>query len=80
LLPESLDGLCKRASELEFIRTGISVVAWQQSSFAEELQNTELALSLFDSAASAARREDWAERIKTGVHRVPEFDGMAEGT
>lgn len=79
LLPESLDGLCKRASELEFIREGMSVLSWQQSSFSEELANTELALSLFDQAAAAARRAAWTERISLGIHLVPEFDGSIEG-
>lgn len=79
LLPESLDGLCKRASELEVVRSGMSVTSWEQSSFAEEFMNTELALSLFDQAASSASRAEWAERINIGAHVVPEFDGSTEG-
>lgn len=79
LLPESRDGLCKRASELEFIQGGMSVTSWEQSSFAEELENTELALTLFDEAASSASRTEWTERINIGVHLVPEFDGSMEG-
>jgi len=57
----------------------MNVVAWQQSSFAEEMENTELALSLFDSASATTHRKEWTERIQSGTHWVPEFDGLSEG-
>lgn len=78
LLPESHEGLCMRACELEFVREGMSVVAWQQSSFAEELDNIELALSLFDSATTLDLRKAWSERIKSGTHQIPVFDGSED--
>jgi len=67
-----------RACELEFVREGMSVVAWQQSSFAEELDNIELALSLFDSATTLDLRKAWSERIKSGTHQIPVFDGSED--
>jgi hypothetical protein len=77
LLPESLPGLCRRLAELRFLRSQMSVAAFQESSFLEELDNTELALLAFDAEESRGLVEQWEGRIASGAHRVIEFDGLA---
>lgn len=79
LLPESLPGLCKRLAELRHQRSQMSVVAFQASSFVEEMDNTELALEAFDADESKRLLEEWEDRIASGAHRVIEFDGRAQG-
>lgn len=79
LLPESLPGLCKRLAELRYLRSQMSVVAFQESSFLEETDNTELALLAFDAEESKRLLEEWEERITSGAHRVIEFDGRLQG-
>src|SRR5690606_31634827 len=77
ILPESLPGLCKRLAELRHIRAGMSVGAFQQASFSEELDNTEAALQVFPVEAVERHLNDWTHRIATGTHRVSAFDGEA---
>lgn len=75
ILPESLPGLCKRVAELRYIRASMSVGPFLESSFSEELENTELALLAFDKKEVQQLTEDWEHRIASGDHRVIEFDG-----
>lgn len=77
LLPESLPGLCKRLAELRHLRSQMSVAAFQESSFLEEMDNTELALLAFDAEEVRRSIEDWEGRIASGTHKVIEFDGRA---
>ena len=56
----------------------MSVTAYEQSSFGEEMKNVELALLGFDQQLADVMVAEWAERIASGAHRVMEFDG-AEG-
>lgn len=79
LLPESLPGLCKRLAELRHVRSQMSVAAFQESSFLEEMDNTELALHAFDADESKRLLEEWEGRIASGAHRVIEFDGRVQG-
>ncbi len=79
VFPDSLGGLCKRMAELRHIKSRMSVAAFLQSSFEEELNNTELALLAFDGAEVSKRLSDWSTRIAAGTHRVIEFDGSYEG-
>lgn len=79
LLPESLPGLCKRLAELRSLRSQMSMAAFQESSFPEETDNTELALLAFDAEESKRLLEEWEGRIASGAHRVIEFDGRAQG-
>ena len=74
LLPDSLPGLCKRLAELRYLRSRMSVTAFQESSFLKELDNTELALIAFDAQESTQLLEEWERRIESGAHRVIEFD------
>jgi hypothetical protein len=75
IFPDSLPGLCKRFAELRYLQTNMSVTAFAQSSFGEELTNTELALLGFDQSAVARHVGIWDGRIASGTHRVVEFDG-----
>lgn len=79
ILPESLPGLCKRLAELRYLRSHMSMGAFQVSSFLEELDNTELALLVFDATEVERALADWTLRISSGVHRVIEFDGIEQG-
>lgn len=74
LLPDSLPGLCKRLAELRYLRSKMSIMAFQESSFLEEIDNTEIALIAFDSQEAKQLLEEWERRIDSGAHRVIEFD------
>lgn len=74
---ESMPGLCKRAAELRHLRSQMSMGAFQESSFLEELENTELVLLGFDQAKVEQLIAAWTAKISAGVHRVTEFDGIA---
>lgn len=76
ILPDSLVGLSKRLAELRYLRTTMNVTAFHNSSFKEELENTELALMVFDSVSVSKQVSIWTENIATGMHRVVEFDGV----
>ncbi|WP_261531384.1 hypothetical protein, partial [Burkholderia multivorans] len=73
ILPESLNGLCKRLAELHHIRSTMAVGSFEESSFPEEITNTELALLAFDSKMVAHRLSEWSGRIERGTHRADEF-------
>jgi len=76
IFPDSLHGLAKRLAELRAIRSRMSTVAFLESSFGEELENTELALRAFDTTQVAEEVRDWEARIRNGLHRVVDHDGL----
>ncbi|MGA4196573.1 hypothetical protein ACI2VG_05750 [Ralstonia nicotianae] len=76
IFPDSLPGLCKRLAELRYLQRNMSVTAFAQSSFGEEMSNIELALLGFDPATVAEHLGTWERRIADGTHRVIEFDGV----
>jgi hypothetical protein len=78
IFPDSLPGLCKRLAELRFIKGRMSAVAFIESSFGEETENTELALAAFDPDAVADQLREWEGCINDGLHRVVELDGLQE--
>ncbi|WP_374428008.1 hypothetical protein [Ideonella dechloratans] len=78
IFPDSLPGLCKRLAELRFIKGRMSAVAFIESSFGEEQENTELALAAFDPDDVADQLRHWEGRINDGLHRVIELDGSQE--
>lgn len=80
IFPDSIPGLAKRLAELRAIRSRMSTVAFLESSFSEETENTELALGAFDPVSVAEQVTDWESRIKTGLHRIVEFDGQGGST
>lgn len=79
ILPESCSGLAMRKAELLFIQDNIPVGTFEETSFAEELQNTEVALLGFDAVEVAAMVSDWQQRIASGAHRVVQFEKVGEG-
>ncbi|MDQ0140972.1 hypothetical protein [Cupriavidus necator] len=76
IFPDSMDGLCKRLAELRFIKSQMPSIAFLESSFGEETENTELALACFDAERVRDLLADWEKRIASGEHRVIEFDGV----
>jgi len=48
ILPESINGLARRGVELRSLNQSVNIVAWEKSTFREELDNIEFALKLFD--------------------------------
>lgn len=76
ILRESMPGLCKRLAELRHLKSTMSIGAFLQSSYPEELENTELALLHFDPIEVARHLSEWEGRISDGTHRVVEFDGV----
>lgn len=76
ILPESLSGLCMRIEEIEFMKSEMSSVAFAESDYLEELQNTQIAISLFEPEIATLHRTKWRQRILDGKHRVIRFDGM----
>lgn len=75
IFPTSLSGLCKRLSELRHLRTQMSFASFTQSSFREELENTEAALMAFHPETVEQHLSEWGTRIANGTHRAAEFDG-----
>ncbi len=70
LLPDSRDGLCMRQAELEQVKMNISVAAFLESSFEEELENTKLALRWWLPEEVRENLAVWRERIASGRHRA----------
>lgn len=75
---DSVDHLARRLAELEWLRTQISLVAWTESSFPDELDATKSVLTQFDAAIVEARRNHWLELIETGQHRPLQMEGAYE--
>lgn len=78
ILPDSVTGIAKRLAELRSIRSGMSTVAFLESSFSEEMENTELALGAFDPVTVAEQFTEWESRIMSGLHRVIDLDGEGQ--
>lgn len=76
IFPDSLPGLAKRMAELRHIKENISAVAFLESSFDEEMRNTEFALKHFDQQEVAALIAEWEQKIRSGAHRVIDLDGI----
>ncbi|EKD96653.1 MAG: hypothetical protein ACD_23C01355G0001 [uncultured bacterium] len=77
ILPESLDGLCKRLAELRYLRVRMGIGAFEESSYVQEMSNTEIALLAFDEEEVKERFDVWKAQIESGKHRFMEFDGIA---
>lgn len=80
IFQESLDGLAMRWAELIWLKQNIPVLMFSKYSFAEELDNTEVALLGFPQAEVIACKRQWQERIESGTHHTPQFELIAEGT
>lgn len=77
ILPESLDGLCKRLAELRYLRGRMGIGAFEESSYVQEMSNTEIALLAFDEGKVQEHFDVWEAQIENGEHRFMEFDGIA---
>lgn len=76
IFPESLPGLAKRFVELEHIKRNISVSAYLESSFGEELENTGMALGCFDPAEVQQNVQYWEAEIAQGRHFICDLEGV----
>jgi integrase len=75
VFPESIQGLSKRVAELNYIKSKMSIASFLDSSFHEELLNTEEILEFFDSKEVVAEIDKWTDLINNALHQVIEFDG-----
>ncbi|WP_155638534.1 hypothetical protein [Burkholderia cepacia] len=75
IFPDSLPGLAKRLAELQHIRSHMATPAFMASSFPQELDNTRLALTYFDTRSVQLAVSQWEQKIATGEHRVIDHDG-----
>lgn len=76
VFPDSGPGLCKRLAELRFIQSRMSIIAFEESSFGEEMTNIEVALQIFDPAERDKNISEWEGRIQDGRHFVIDLDGL----
>lgn len=81
IAPEALEGLSMRLAELQHIRSRTPIehffrggeLSWQN-----ELENTETALLGFNGAIVQSHIDKWSQQINEGLHRVPDFNGIAQ--
>lgn len=78
ILPESLPGLAMRKAELLHLQANMPAAAFSDTSFDEELHNTEVALLGFDAATVASLLCEWQQRIDNGEHRVIHLEMIEE--
>lgn len=71
ILPESLDGLCKRLAELDFLKGQMSTMSYLESSFPQEAENTKIALTAFDPIEVEKYFGIWTQKITDGTHLIP---------
>lgn len=76
ILPESLDGLAMREAELLYLQSHMPVATFTETSFAEELHNTQVALLGFDPSAVSHASELWRRRIADGAYRPVHLELM----
>ncbi len=67
-----------RKAELLHLQANMPTAAFSETSFDEELHNTELALLGFDAAAASSLTEEWQQRIANGQHRVVHLEMIEE--
>lgn len=78
IFPESIDGICKRYAELLYIKKNMSITAYLQSRFDEELNNAESIFNFFDKALINEKISFWENKIKNREHFVIDFNGKAD--
>ncbi|MBY0368836.1 MAG: hypothetical protein K2X12_21570 [Burkholderiaceae bacterium] len=72
---DSYEHLTRRQAELEDTRDKIPVPVWNESSFPQELENTEAVLTRFDAQLVRERLSHWRDQIKLGKHFPIVFEG-----
>ncbi|MGV3682137.1 MAG: hypothetical protein ACO1PM_20820 [Acidovorax sp.] len=75
---DSVDHLCRRIAELEYLRGKISVPSWTASSFPDEIMVTEAVLQNFEKSKVKSRKSYWEQQIISGAHQVPDMEGSYE--
>lgn len=75
---DSLPALARRLAELEVLRGDLSMAAWAESAFADELAALDATLQEFPPAEVEAQRQHWHREIAEGRHRVLQFEGVYE--
>lgn len=70
LLPDGYHHLAKRYVELNWFHSSISQIAWTQSDYPLELENTKAALSMYDQDKVASSIAYWKIEIEQGNHTV----------
>lgn len=76
ILPESLDGLAMRSAELLYLQASMPTATFAETSFAEELHNTQVALLGFESSVVSEAVQRWQRRIVDGTHRPVHLEFM----
>lgn len=80
IMPESMQGLCKRLVELRHLKSQMSArTTLNVASLDEELKNLELVLLAFDEDEVRKSVLSWTNRIESGEYRGIEFDGIGLG-
>ena len=75
LFDDSFDLLARRLMELSYLQETTPLLAWMQSSFPIEMENTESALAQFDIEKVAQRKQYWRAEIRAGRHVLISFEG-----
>lgn len=75
LYDDSYDHIARRQAELEDIQEHMSVPAWSQSTFPDELEWAEDDLKLFDPDLVQGRLTFWREEVRSGRHRPITMEG-----
>ena len=71
-LPESLDGVARRAEELRDLQSVLPLDTWMTGKFDVEQRNCERSLStLYERSKVADARSRWCAEISSGRHLVP---------
>jgi hypothetical protein len=76
IFPESLEGLAMRKAELMHLKLELPVSTFIETSFDEELSNTNAALRAFDTHRVEVAVQSWVRRIESGAHRVIQFEDL----
>lgn len=68
LLPDSYVHLAKRLAELRHMQSEMSTLAWVEADYAQEMENTESALTLYSDVDVPKEVARWERAIKAGDH------------
>jgi hypothetical protein len=77
LLPDSYVYIAKRLAELRDIQATMSVMAWVESDYPEEVHNVEWALTLYDLAEVTKELVFWEKEIQAGRHISMRMEGVS---
>lgn len=72
---DSVSHIARRLAELQFLQSQMPLTAWYESSFPDEVEATNLTLTLFPPDEVERLVGHWAQEIRNGNHRVLQFEG-----